>query len=139
MRQLFRDALARATHSLSIFTYPNFARDPVCHISSRRSLFSHLQSHSDLSMTSHRSLCVFHTKRTVSIISVQGNPQVPLHSDCAWGGESVLREVACKLDGQTCQVRGLYPPPPIPIGLHWTPLDSTGFQWSPTGLLLAQR
>jgi len=32
---------------------------------------------------------------------------------------------------------GLYPPPPIPIGLHCTPLDSTGLHWTPldsTGL-----
>jgi len=33
----FRDALARATCSLYIFTYFHFTCDPVCHCSSRRS------------------------------------------------------------------------------------------------------
>ena len=62
-----RDALARATRSLSIFTYPNFARDPVCHISSRRSrprTYRAIQTHP----WPHTSHCVYsmHSGRLAS-------------------------------------------------------------------------
>src|SRR5438105_13233883 len=54
---------------------------------------------------------------------------------CAHRGQSQVRDLWFYFIYRAALVEGvLFSPPHIPVGVRWTPVDSSGLQWTPTGL-----